>query len=138
MAAPNIVNVTSIFGFTTTIALTTTAGAVLLANASSSGKVFKINTIIASNVDGTNDGAVTIAFNTDAGGTGTSTELASTITVPAQPISKSSTSSYLKCTIPTSTPSSGSWELLLLSFSATSDPPTVAPRPESELHLSVF
>ena len=83
MAAPNIVNVTSIFGFTTTIALTTTAGAVLLANASSSGKVFKINTIIASNVDGTNDGAVTIAFNTDAGGTGTSTELASTITVPA-------------------------------------------------------
>ena len=42
MAAPNIVNVTSIFGFTTTIALTTTAGAVLLANASSSGKVFKI------------------------------------------------------------------------------------------------
>jgi len=83
MAAPNIVNVTSIFGFTTTIALTTTAGTVLLANATSSGAVFKINTILASNVDGTNDGAVTIAYNTQANGTGTSTELASTITVPA-------------------------------------------------------
>jgi hypothetical protein len=83
MANPNIVNVTSILGKSTTLALSTTAGAVLLANSSTSGKVFKINTIIASNVDGTNDGAVTIAFNTDAGGTGTSTELASTITVPA-------------------------------------------------------
>ena len=83
MAAPNIVNVTSIFGFTTTIALTTTAGTVLLANGTTSGAVFKINTILASNVDGTNDGAVTIAYNTQANGTGTSTELASTITVPA-------------------------------------------------------
>jgi hypothetical protein len=83
MANPNIVNVTSIFGKSTTLALTTTVGTVLLANAAASGKVFKINTILASNVDGTNDGAVTIAFNTDAGGTGTSTELASTITVPA-------------------------------------------------------
>ena len=83
MANPNIVNVTSILGKSTTLALSTTAGAVLLANSSTSGKVFKINTILASNVDGTNDGAVTIAFNTDAGGTGTSTELASTITVPA-------------------------------------------------------
>jgi len=83
MANPNIVNVTSILGKSTTLALSTTAGTVLLANSSTSGKVFKINTILASNVDGTNDGAVTIAFNTDAGGTGTSTELASTITVPA-------------------------------------------------------
>jgi hypothetical protein len=83
MANPNIVNETSILGKSTTLALSTTAGAVLLANSSTSGKVFKINTILASNVDGTNDGAVTIAFNTDAGGTGTSTELASTITVPA-------------------------------------------------------
>ena len=83
MAAPNIVAVTTIFGKSTTFALTTTAGTVLLANAAASGKVFKINTIIASNVDGTNDGAVTIAYNANAGGTGTSTELASTITVPA-------------------------------------------------------
>lgn len=83
MAAPNIVAVTTIFGKSTTFALTTTAGTVLLANAAASGKVFKINTILASNVDGTNDGAVTIAYNSDAGGTGTSTELASTITVPA-------------------------------------------------------
>jgi len=83
MAAPNIVNVTSIYGYTTTYVLTTTAGTVLLANAAASGKVLKINTILATNVDGTNDGAVTISYNSNAGGTGTSTELASTITVPA-------------------------------------------------------
>ena len=82
MANPNIVNVASIFGKSTTLALTT-ASALILFNTAASGKVLKINTIIASNIDGTNDGAVTIAFNDNAGGTGTSTELASTITVPA-------------------------------------------------------
>ena len=82
MANPNIVNVTSIFGKSTTLALTT-ASTLILFNTASSGKVLKINTIIASNIDGTNDGAVTIAFNGNAGGTGTSTELDSTITVPA-------------------------------------------------------
>ncbi len=82
MANPNIVAVVSIFGKSTTLALTT-ASALILFNTASSGKVLKVNTIIASNIDGTNDGAVTIAFNGNAGGTGTSTELASTITVPA-------------------------------------------------------
>lgn len=82
MANPNIVNVTSILGETVTGALTTT-NTVLLANAASSGKVYKVNTIIASNIDGTNDGAVTVGINANAGGTGNTVELASTVTVPA-------------------------------------------------------
>ena len=83
MANPNIVSVNSIFGNTTGIALTTTLTTVLLANASSSGKVFKIESIMIANVDGTNAADVTIDWNTNAGGTGTSIALAATISVPA-------------------------------------------------------
>ena len=83
MANPNIVSVNSIFGNTTGIALTTTLTTVLLANASSSGKVFKIESIMVANVDGTNAADVSIDWNTDAGGTGTSIALAATISVPA-------------------------------------------------------
>ena len=54
MANPNIVNVTSIYGQTTYAALTTTITTVLLANSAASGKVFKINSIMVANVDGTN------------------------------------------------------------------------------------
>ena len=82
MANPNIVAVTSITGETDVGTFTTTA-AVLVANAASSGKVYKINTIIASNIDGTNDGAVTLGINSLAAGNGTTTEIASTVTVPA-------------------------------------------------------
>lgn len=82
MANPNIVNVTSITGETDYGALTTTS-TVLVANSASSGKVYKINTIIVSNIDGTNDGAVTMAINSAAAGSGTSYEIASTVTVPA-------------------------------------------------------
>ena len=83
MANPNIVSVNSIFGNTTGIALTTTLTTVLLANASSSGKVFKIESIMVANVDGTNAADVTVDWNTNAGGTGTSIALAATISVPA-------------------------------------------------------
>ena len=83
MANPNIVSVNSIFGNTTGIALTTTLTTVLLANAAASGKVFKIESIMVANVDGTNAADVTIDWNTNAGGTGTSFALAATISVPA-------------------------------------------------------
>ena len=82
MANPNIVNVTSITGETDVGALTTTSS-VLVANSAASGKVYKINTIIVSNIDGTNEGAVTIGINSAAAGSGTTTEIASTVTVPA-------------------------------------------------------
>ena len=83
MAAPNIVNVTTITGKTTYAALTTTLTTVLLANAASSGKVFKINSIMVANVDGTNSADVTVDINTAAAGSGTSYALANTIAVPA-------------------------------------------------------
>ena len=83
MAAPNIVNVTTITGKTTYAALTTTLTTVLLANAVSSGKVFKINSIMVANVDGTNAADVTVDINTAAAGSGTSYALANTISVPA-------------------------------------------------------
>ena len=83
MANPNIVNVTSILGETTYAALTTTLTTVLLANAASSGKVYKVNSIMVANVDGTNAADVTVDINTAAAGSGTSYALAATISVPA-------------------------------------------------------
>lgn len=52
MAAPNIVNVSTITGKTAVAAPTTTASA-LVTNSGSSGKVFKINSLYVSNVNGT-------------------------------------------------------------------------------------
>jgi hypothetical protein len=83
MANPNIVNVTSILGKTTYAALTTTLTTVLLANAASSGKVLKVNSIMVANVDGTSAADVTVGINTAAGGGGTTYDLAGTIAVPA-------------------------------------------------------
>ena len=83
MAAPNIVNVTSIIGVTTAVGLSTTAVTTFLSNAASSNKVFKINTIIASNIDGTANADITVKYHLAAAGAGTSIALANTITVPA-------------------------------------------------------
>ena len=52
MANPNIVAVTSILGVTTYLTPSGTSAVVLLPNAAGSGKVFKINQIVAANVDG--------------------------------------------------------------------------------------
>jgi len=84
MANPNIVSVNSIFGNTTVFALTTTLTNVLLANATASGKVFKIESIMVANVDGSTAADATIDIHTAANGTaGTSFALAATISVPA-------------------------------------------------------
>jgi len=53
MANPNIVNVTTIYGNTTYFTPTATTSVVLLANPGASGKVFKINQVVASNVTAT-------------------------------------------------------------------------------------
>jgi len=82
MAAPNIVNVSTITGKTTGAAVGTSTASVL-SNASSSNKVFKVNMIQVSNVDGTNDASVTINYNTGAAGGGTNYALAKTVLVPA-------------------------------------------------------
>ena len=86
MANTNIVNVTSITGITTYISIdNTNTMNVFLSNANSSGKVLKINTIMAvsddpagSNVD------VTIKLFNEAAGAVTSFSLATNITIPGK------------------------------------------------------
>jgi len=80
MANPNIVNVTSILGKTLQAALTTTLTTELLANAAASGLVYKINTILVANIDGTNAADASILI-TKSGGSPVA--IASTISVPA-------------------------------------------------------
>ena len=60
MAAPNIVNVTSIFGKTMGASLGLTVTTDILTCAAN--KVLKINSIIVSNIDGTNVAAATVYF----------------------------------------------------------------------------
>jgi hypothetical protein len=83
MAAPNIVNVTTITGKTARLSLSSTSMTALVSNAASSGKVFKINSIVAANVDGTNivDVTVKVFSEDDIGGTGTA--LISSASIPA-------------------------------------------------------
>ncbi len=90
MANPNIVAVTSIYGKTTYLSPSATTSVVLLPNAASSGKVFKINQIVAANKDGTNavDCTVDIYSNGavaqgSAPSGGTAYPIVSTISVPA-------------------------------------------------------
>lgn len=83
MAAPNIVGVTTITGKTSTTSLTTTSSTSVVSNAASSNKVFKINTVIVSNTDGTNAVNFTLSYNNQAAGAGTNVELVSTVSVPA-------------------------------------------------------
>ena len=61
MAAPNIVNVATITGKSVIGALGTSTAS-LLQNSASSNKVFKINTILVSNVDGTNSATAAISL----------------------------------------------------------------------------
>ena len=60
MAAPNIVNVTSIYGKTMGAALGTSANTDILTCASN--KVLKINSVIVSNIDGSNSANVSVGF----------------------------------------------------------------------------
>ena len=83
MAAPNIVNVATITAKTAVVPLSTGNMTAIVSNAASSGKVFKINSVYAANVDGTNACDITLKLfsQDDIGGTGTA--LASTVGVPA-------------------------------------------------------
>lgn len=86
MANPNIVNATTIVGNTSSFLISSTANpfaTALVNNPASSGKVYKINSIVVANVDGTNPADISIALfsQDDLGGTGT--QIVSTITVPA-------------------------------------------------------
>jgi len=79
MAAPNIANVTSIYGKTLGTTLGTNTDAAHLT--CGSNKVLKINSIIVSNVDGSNSADVTVKFYDSSAAV--SYRLALTIAVPA-------------------------------------------------------
>ena len=79
MAAPNLLNITSSFGRSTGAALTTTLSSILT-NASNSGNLIKVNSVIVSNVDGVNNADLNLTLYKNAT---TDYYIASTITVPA-------------------------------------------------------
>jgi hypothetical protein len=98
MANPNIVNVAAIYGNTSTTALSSTSATSLVSNASGSGKVYKINLIMAANVDGASAADITINIYSAASLGGTATAIASTISVPADAtliVTDKTTSFYL-------------------------------------------
>ena len=76
MANPNIVNVATINGKTDVFALTTTNANLVTATANT---VFKINSILVSNIDGTNAADVTVKYFDGSN----ARAIASTISVPA-------------------------------------------------------
>lgn len=95
---PNIVNVAAIYGNTSTTLLTSTSATSIVSNAASSGKVYKINSLIAANVDGTNAVDITVNLYSAAALGGTATAIASTISVPADAtliVTDKTTSFYL-------------------------------------------
>ena len=99
MAAPNIVNVSNILGKTNVVDLTTTNATSVVSNAASSGKVLKVNTLVVSNVDGNSPYDITINYYSAAALGGTGTQIASTISVPADAtlvVIDKSTSLYLE------------------------------------------
>ena len=83
MAAPNIVGVTTIVGYTTYVSLGDTNAATLLSNAAGSNYVYKINTIIVANDDGTNSADITVALHDQDDGGGTAHKIANTVAVAA-------------------------------------------------------
>ena len=90
MANPNIVNVTSILGTTTYYTPSGTSAVVLLANTAASGLVYKINQIVAANVNGTSAVNATVSIYSNgavaqgsAPSGGTAYPIVSTVSVPA-------------------------------------------------------
>jgi hypothetical protein len=90
MANPNLLAATTASGTTTYLTPSATTAVVLVPNAASSGQVFKINQIVAANVNGTSAVDVTVAIYTNgavaqgsAPSGGTAFPIASTVSVPA-------------------------------------------------------
>ena len=90
MANPNIVSVTAIYGTTTYYTPSGTTAVVLLANAASSGLVYKINQIVCANVNGSSAVNATVSIYSNgavaqgsAPAGGTAYPIISTLSVPA-------------------------------------------------------
>ena len=99
MANPNIVNVTNIVGNNSLTALSTTNATSIINNAASSGKVYKVNSIVVANVDGSAAADVTISIYSEDDLGGTAYQVVSTLSVPADAsviVVDKSTGFYLK------------------------------------------
>jgi hypothetical protein len=90
MANPNLLAATTASGTTTYLTPSATTAVVLVPNAASSGQVFKINQIIAANVNGSAAVDTTVAIYTNgavaqgsAPSSGTAYPIVSTVSVPA-------------------------------------------------------
>ena len=83
MAAPNIVGITTIVGVTTFLSLANTNATVLVNNPASSDYVYKINSIIVANDDGSNSADITVAIHNEDDGGGTGFKIAHTVAVAA-------------------------------------------------------
>ena len=90
MANPNLFAATTASGTTTYLTPSATTAVVLVPNAASSGQVFKINNIVAANVNGSAAVDTTVAIYTNgavaqgsAPSSGTAYPIVSTVSVPA-------------------------------------------------------
>ncbi len=79
MANPNIVNVSSILGNTLVTTMITTANTTILVNTVSSGKVFKVNSILGSNILASSAATISIQVNN----TTADESIATNISIPA-------------------------------------------------------
>lgn len=80
MAAPNIVNATTITGKTALVRLTNATATTVLANGASSNKVLKLAGVLAANTEGT---SVNVAFDLYITRSSVDYYLAKNITIPA-------------------------------------------------------
>ena len=99
MANPNIVSVVDIKGNNSLVNLSTTSNTQIVTNAASSGKVYKLNSIIVSNVDTSNTVNVTVNVHDADDIGGTAYPIVSSITIPAAAsliVTDKSTGFYLK------------------------------------------
>tara|TARA_R100000773_G_scaffold38234_1_gene33363 strand:- start:95 stop:469 length:375 start_codon:yes stop_codon:yes gene_type:complete len=99
MSAPNIVNVATITAKSAVVNLSSTSATAVVSNAASSGKVFKINSLVVSNVDGSVAADITISYYDQDDIGGTSTEIVKTVSVPQDStlvVIDKSTSIYLE------------------------------------------
>jgi hypothetical protein len=97
MAAPNIVNTTTITGKTALVRLTNSTATTVLANGASSNKVLKLAGVLAANTEGT---SVNVAFDLYITRSSVDYYLAKNITIPAlaayEAFMKDSTPVYLE------------------------------------------
>lgn len=97
MAAPNIVNTTTIYGKTALVRLTNSTATSVLANSAASGKVLKLAGVLAANTEGA---TVNVAFDLYITRSSVDYYLAKAITIPAlaayEAFLKDSTPIYLE------------------------------------------